>query len=102
MSLLEGREYAISAGGSLSNTLVALVRLGDASSRLGGEPRLRVGMAGLLGADPLGEFYASQVGTLVGWLKLFKGWLHLLFWSLSRAGPPVHMLALRSLAFHAR
>ncbi|KAL4458478.1 hypothetical protein ABPG75_013343 [Micractinium tetrahymenae] len=61
LALLEGREYAISAGGSLSNTLMALARLGEASARLDGEPPLRVGMAGLLGADPLGEFYASQL-----------------------------------------
>ena len=60
LSRLEGREYAISAGGSLSNTLMALARLSDASSRVLGEPPLRVGMSGLIGSDPLGEVYTSQ------------------------------------------
>lgn len=61
LSLLEGREYAISAGGSLSNTLMALARLGEAGHRLAGEAPLRVGMAGLVGADPLGGYYTAQM-----------------------------------------
>ena len=51
----------ISAGGSLSNTLVALSRLGIAEQRLHGSGQLRVGMAGVVGADALGVFYASQL-----------------------------------------
>jgi sugar/nucleoside kinase (ribokinase family) len=58
---LRGREYAVAAGGSLSNTLVALARLGQAGAAARGEPPLRVGMAGLVGDDPLGEFYAAQM-----------------------------------------
>ncbi|PSC71317.1 adenosine kinase [Micractinium conductrix] len=61
LSQLEGREYAISAGGSLSNTLMALARLGDASAAASGEAPLRVGMVGLVGSDPLGAYYAAQM-----------------------------------------
>ena len=62
LSQLEGSgcEYSVSAGGSLSNTLMALARLGDAGSRLLGGAPLRVGMTGLIGSDPLGGFYTSQ------------------------------------------
>lgn len=61
LAQLEGRETAISAGGSLSNTLLGLARLSAAgAARWGGAP-LRVGMAGLVGSDPLGGFFSAQV-----------------------------------------
>lgn len=62
---LQGADTAIAAGGSLSNTLLALARLGDAGSvASGGVHRpLNVGMAGLLGGDPLGEFFAASLAA---------------------------------------
>ena len=56
MERLAGRDTAVAAGGSLSNTLLALARLSAA-----GGAGLRVGMAGLVGADALGSFYAAQL-----------------------------------------
>lgn len=53
---LAGRDTAIAAGGSLSNTLLALARLSEA-----GGAGLRVGMAGLVGADALGSYYTAQM-----------------------------------------
>lgn len=46
---LDGSTYKVSAGGSLSNTLVALARLG--------EGKINVGMTGSVGSDALGDFY---------------------------------------------
>lgn len=61
LARLEGLDTAISAGGSLSNTLLGLARLSAAGAvRWGGAP-LRVGMAGLVGSDPLGEFFCAQM-----------------------------------------
>lgn len=51
---MDGRSYMAAAGGSLSNSLVALARLGGQS--IGG-PVLNVAMAGSVGSDPLGGFY---------------------------------------------
>ena len=45
--------------GSLSNTLVAVSRLGAASAR--SDAPLRVGLAGSVGSDPLGDFYRSKM-----------------------------------------
>ena len=42
----------MSAGGSLSNTLVALARLGRAEDELRASGALRVGMAAVAGSDP--------------------------------------------------
>ena len=42
----------MSAGGSLSNTLVALARLGQAEDELRASGALRVGMAAVAGSDP--------------------------------------------------
>ena len=53
---LDGESYACNAGGSLSNTLVALSRLGAAS----GAP-LPVGLAGSVGGDALGDFYRAKM-----------------------------------------
>jgi len=51
---LDGRSYKLSAGGSLSNTLVALARLGMAS---GENSAQNVAMTGSVGSDALGDFY---------------------------------------------
>jgi sugar/nucleoside kinase (ribokinase family) len=52
--------YTLSAGGSLSNTLAGLARLGTAAPGAAGRP-LRIAMAGLIGDDALGAFYAAQL-----------------------------------------
>lgn len=51
---LDGTTYKLSAGGSLSNTLVALARLGVASSQSSVKS---VAMTGSVGSDALGDFY---------------------------------------------
>lgn len=51
---MDGCTYKAAAGGSLSNTFVALARLG---SRSVGAPHLNIAMAGSVGSDPLGSFY---------------------------------------------
>lgn len=58
LELLADHQYQISAGGSLSNTLIDLARLGNAN---GGEGSIKVAMAGLVGGDALGAFYKSQM-----------------------------------------
>ncbi|GAB2249615.1 hypothetical protein Droror1_Dr00012974 [Drosera rotundifolia] len=55
---MDGCSYKAAAGGSLSNSLVALARLG--SQPVGG-PILNVAMAGSIGSDPLGGFYRSKL-----------------------------------------
>ncbi|XP_047981407.1 uncharacterized sugar kinase slr0537-like [Salvia hispanica] len=55
---MDGCTYKAAAGGSLSNTLVALARLG--AQPIGG-PSLNVAMAGSVGSDPLGGFYRSKL-----------------------------------------
>jgi sugar/nucleoside kinase (ribokinase family) len=57
---LEGESYQITAGGSLSNTLMALSRLGTAAE-MRGNPPLNVAMSGLIGSDRLGSFYSAQM-----------------------------------------
>lgn len=54
---MDGCSYKAAAGGSLSNSLVALARLG---SRPIGGPALNVAMVGSVGSDPLGSFYRSR------------------------------------------
>lgn len=70
LTKLDGQSYKLSAGGSLSNTLVALSRMTAANS-----PELRVqegveeeieqstdvSIACSLGPDPLGEFYRNKL-----------------------------------------
>ncbi len=59
---LDADAYKVSAGGSLSNSLVALSRLGAAAERQSLQPAgLRVAMAGVVGADPLSHFYSAQL-----------------------------------------
>lgn len=58
LQAMDGCSYKAAAGGSLSNTLVALARLGSQS--IGGPP-LNVAMAGSVGSDPLGGFYRSKL-----------------------------------------
>ncbi|KAJ0970809.1 hypothetical protein J5N97_018768 [Dioscorea zingiberensis] len=55
---MDGCSYKAAAGGSLSNTLVALARLGSGS--VGGS-ELNVAMAGSVGSDPLGGFYRAKL-----------------------------------------
>ncbi|GMJ12212.1 GENES NECESSARY FOR THE ACHIEVEMENT OF RUBISCO ACCUMULATION 5 [Hibiscus trionum] len=55
---MDGCSYKAAAGGSLSNSLVALARLGY--KPIGG-PALNVAMAGSVGSDPLGGFYRSKL-----------------------------------------
>ncbi|KAF9587387.1 hypothetical protein IFM89_001487 [Coptis chinensis] len=55
---MDGCSYKAAAGGSLSNTLVALARLGD--QPVGG-PALSVAIAGSVGSDPLGGFYRAKL-----------------------------------------
>lgn len=55
---MDGCSYKAAAGGSLSNSLVALARLGG---RPIGGPVLNVAMAGSIGSDPLGSFYRSKL-----------------------------------------
>ncbi|KAG0585351.1 hypothetical protein KC19_2G004600 [Ceratodon purpureus] len=55
---LDGRNYKLSAGGSLSNTLVALARLGVASSQSSAQ---NVAMTGSVGSDALGDFYRTKL-----------------------------------------
>jgi sugar/nucleoside kinase (ribokinase family) len=52
---MDGCSYKAAAGGSLSNSLVALARLG--SSQSAGYPELNIVMGGSVGSDPLGSFY---------------------------------------------
>lgn len=55
---MDGCSYKAAAGGSLSNTLVALARLGIHS--VDGRP-LNIAMAGSVGSDPLGGFYRAKL-----------------------------------------
>ncbi|EEF42397.1 Ribokinase, putative [Ricinus communis] len=55
---MDGCSYKAAAGGSLSNSLVALARLG--CKPIAG-PALNVAMAGSVGSDPLGEFYRAKL-----------------------------------------
>ena len=48
----------VAATGSLSNTLVAISRLGAASKN---NSALRIGLAGSVGSDALGDFYRSKM-----------------------------------------
>lgn len=54
LQAMDGCTYKAAAGGSLSNTLVALARLGCRS--ISDRP-LNVAMAGSIAGDPLGSFY---------------------------------------------
>ncbi|GMH09129.1 hypothetical protein Nepgr_010969 [Nepenthes gracilis] len=58
LGAMDGCSYKAAAGGSLSNSLVALARLG--SQPIGG-PILNVAMAGSVGSDPLGGFYRAKL-----------------------------------------
>ncbi|CAM6087622.1 unnamed protein product [Calypogeia fissa] len=55
---LDGCNYKVTAGGSLSNTLVALARLGAGYN---GDLPLHVAMTGSVGSDPLGDFYRTKL-----------------------------------------
>ena len=51
----------VSAGGSLSNTLLALARLGRAEDALCSRGPLRVAFDGIVGGDALSAFYSAQM-----------------------------------------
>eukprot|EP00210_Caulerpa_lentillifera_P002679 g2559.t1 len=51
-----GQEFDLRAGGSITNTLMALAQLSAANGR-----PLRLGCAGCIGSDVLGVFYASEL-----------------------------------------
>ncbi|OWM79395.1 hypothetical protein CDL15_Pgr022807 [Punica granatum] len=55
---MDGCSYKAAAGGSLSNSLVALARLGGRPIR---GPSLSIAMAGSVGSDPLGGFYRMKL-----------------------------------------
>lgn len=57
LSALDGGSYKVSAGGSLSNTLVALARLCAKSST----SAPRVGLIASVGSDALGDFYRAKM-----------------------------------------
>jgi hypothetical protein len=54
VGLGQAMSYKLAAGGSLSNTLVALARLGVATSN---NSTIDVAMTGSVGGDALGDFY---------------------------------------------
>lgn len=58
---MDGCSYKAAAGGSLSNSLVALARLGGGGGWSVGGPTLNVAMAGSVGSDPLGGFYRQKL-----------------------------------------
>ncbi|KAH8954768.1 hypothetical protein BDL97_08G098800 [Sphagnum fallax] len=59
LGALDGHSYKLAAGGSLSNTLVALARLGVATSP--NNPSINVAMTGSVGGDALGDFYRMEL-----------------------------------------
>ena len=61
--ILEGLEYRLSAGGSLSNTLIDLSRLVEAANDQHSLVGRGVEFAGLVGNDALGTFYRAQMGA---------------------------------------
>jgi len=60
LQAMDGCSYKAAAGGSLSNTLVALARLGGRSLR---DPAINVAMAGSVASDLLGGFYRFALVT---------------------------------------
>ncbi|XP_022995190.1 uncharacterized protein LOC111490810 [Cucurbita maxima] len=55
---MDGHSYKAAAGGSLSNSLVALARLGIRPMK---GPTFNVAMTGSVGSDPLGSFYRTKL-----------------------------------------
>ncbi|RDX70721.1 hypothetical protein CR513_50014, partial [Mucuna pruriens] len=58
LQAMDGCSYKAAAGGSLSNTLVALARLGSRSVKA---PIINVAMTGSVGSDLLGGFYREKL-----------------------------------------
>ncbi|KFK29284.1 hypothetical protein AALP_AA7G113600 [Arabis alpina] len=58
LQAMDGCSYKAAAGGSLSNTLVALARLGCPSIT---DRPFNVAMAGSIAGDPLGSFYRTKL-----------------------------------------
>lgn len=51
----------ISPGGSMSNTMLALARLGAASKQRFGSGRMQAAFSAIAGSDPLGRFFLAQL-----------------------------------------
>jgi hypothetical protein len=64
LGAVDGHSYKLAAGGSLSNTLVALARLGIATSH---NPTINVAMTGSIGGDTLGDFYRYADHPSTSW-----------------------------------
>ncbi|KAG4973735.1 hypothetical protein AAZX31_11G106900 [Glycine max] len=58
LQAMDGCSYKAAAGGSLSNTLVALARLASRSQKV---PAINVAMTGSVGSDLLGGFYREKL-----------------------------------------
>lgn len=84
----------ISAGGSLSNSLFGLSRLGHADNTLRDSGELSIAMAGGIGSDSLGSFFLAQAGkagvTLLSdcvpdsCTGSIQTWHHFLHWDMVR------------------
>ncbi|KAK9865108.1 hypothetical protein WJX84_001199 [Apatococcus fuscideae] len=61
LQALDAGAYQISPGGSMSNTMLALARLGAASKQRFGSGRMRAAFAAIAGSDPLGRFFLAQL-----------------------------------------
>lgn len=62
LQAMDGCSYKAAAGGSLSNTLVALARLASRSQKV---PAINVAMTGSVGSDLLGGFYRFLAFSLI-------------------------------------
>lgn len=72
LQAMDGCSYKAAAGGSLSNTLVALARLGGRSLR---DPAINVAMAGSVASDLLGGFYRFALLSLLHTFFIILMWL---------------------------
>ncbi|KAK9840254.1 hypothetical protein WJX74_006291 [Apatococcus lobatus] len=61
LQALDAGSYQISPGGSMSNTMLALARLGGASKQHLGMGRMQAAFAAIAGSDPLGRFFLAQL-----------------------------------------
>lgn len=60
MQFMDSDSYQVSAGGSLSNSLMALAQLSAAANKSSCR-QLHVALAGIVGSDPLGSFFTAQM-----------------------------------------
>jgi len=63
LDVLDGEQYKLTAGGSLSNTLVTMARLGLAAEEVKGDwgKAMTTALVGSVGTDPMGDFYRRKV-----------------------------------------